>query len=238
MEAILKGKNYNETSATDLSIILNCNGIIDNSPITGNPHEPKLKTSKGQLPDARRELFNNNNDGDLDNDEKVTETALVIRNKDNVSNTALFTINEDKVSETSLAMKSIDEIATALVTSKTKRKVCCFPGCKQSSDEEKIVNHACKLHIEEVRKRNSKRRKLNYHKHKGAANAEFDFDLRKYASDVNFLKTLSFSRDYVIPAAIKKGELISLTESFKTPYDALRKTGVAFYGKQIKHKRS
>ena len=87
-----------------------------------------------------------------------------------------------------------------------------------------------------MRKRNSKRSLLNYHKHKGAANAEFDFDSRKYATDVNFLKTLSFSRDYVIPAAVKKGELISLTESFRTPYDALRKTGVAFMANSLNMK--
>ena len=127
MEAILKGKNYNETSATDLSIILNCNGIIDNSPITGNPHEPKLKTSKGQQPDARREIFNNNNDDDLEDFTKasytdetedatndnitsvaltvqnmVTETALVIRNEEKVTETALVIRNEDNVSKTAL----------------------------------------------------------------------------------------------------------------------------------------
>ena len=38
-----------------------------------------------------------------------------------------------------------------------RRNICCYKGCKKSSDECQIINHACPDHIDEVRERNNKK---------------------------------------------------------------------------------
>ena len=45
--------------------------------------------------------------------------------------------------------------------------------------------------------------------------------------DINFLKTISFSRDYVTPAAICKGYLARMTGSYDSDYKFLQKIGIA-----------
>lgn len=112
----------------------------------------------------------------------TTEDITTVLN----SNTTVVTttITEDIV--TNRGLQKICDNAKEGGIFIVRRKICCYKECDKSSDDFQIINHACHDHIDEVRERNNIKRKEHCHIEKGVINANFDYDSRRFAMDINF----------------------------------------------------
>ena len=113
-------------------------------------------------------------------------------------------------------------------TTVAKVKKCHFKGCKKTSLDGIIKNHACAEHEEVMKARSREKRKANYQQHVAFKRKDFNYALPKDVRIGNFMKELSWERDVIKVAAIGKGEMIGLSQSTNSFYDSLKKYGMAF----------
>ena len=118
-------------------------------------------------------------------------------------------------------------MATCVVATK-RIKRCEFKGCTKTVHDCKIQNHSCPEHHDLMKKRgNDNRRALNA-KHRALKRKVFDFNVSSLSKSTTFMRYDSFHNNVVKTAAIGKGKLIGITELSTSPYQALKKHGVAF----------
>ena len=119
------------------------------------------------------------------------------------------------------------------VTTVARVRKCLFKGCKKTSLDCKIVNHACPKHHAVMKAKNSKQRKANYNKHRKLKQCGLNFAILKDFANLNVYRELRFEVDVVRNAAMFKGFLLGISED-KRHFEALQEYGVCFINTAVK----